>query len=321
MGLEAATYINQLDSANPLAGDRKNQGDDHLRLLKATLKTTLPNAGRPFRFPATLTVSAGGSLSVVYENITLHTDTAAGPITFILPDGATLFDGWRIRIVKASYDANPVFVQPASGNIFTAVGPVAQVRLGVPYEEHWFYWNGSWSRHNGQSGIRPGSLEISTASVGAGYALANGASLLRTEYPELFTVWGTTFGAVDGAHFNMPNLLDRFPVFAGSGYALGATGGETTHVLTTTEMPAHSHSITQNPHDHAISASAVVAASGARAIAGVGAGPDPQYGSFSGPNIDITPANADITINNTGGNGAHENRPPYFGLYPIFRMC
>lgn len=43
MALESATYINGLDAANPTASDGKNQGDDHLRLLKSTVKATFPN--------------------------------------------------------------------------------------------------------------------------------------------------------------------------------------------------------------------------------------------------------------------------------------
>lgn len=41
MGLEAATFINQLVAANPVgATDPKSQGDDHLRLIKSTLQAT-----------------------------------------------------------------------------------------------------------------------------------------------------------------------------------------------------------------------------------------------------------------------------------------
>lgn len=43
MGLEAASFISQLDAANPLGTDQKGQGDDHLRLIKAVLLATLPN--------------------------------------------------------------------------------------------------------------------------------------------------------------------------------------------------------------------------------------------------------------------------------------
>ena len=43
MSLESATYISDLVSTNPAAGDLKSQGDDHLRLIKSTVKATFPN--------------------------------------------------------------------------------------------------------------------------------------------------------------------------------------------------------------------------------------------------------------------------------------
>ena len=43
-----------------------------------------------------------------------------------------------------------------------------------------------------------------------GYLLCNGASLSRTEYPELFEVLGTKCGAVDSAHFTLPDTHHRF---------------------------------------------------------------------------------------------------------------
>ena len=43
MTVESATYINQLDATKPGATDPKSEGDDHLRLLKSTVKATFPN--------------------------------------------------------------------------------------------------------------------------------------------------------------------------------------------------------------------------------------------------------------------------------------
>lgn len=43
-----------------------------------------------------------------------------------------------------------------------------------------------------------------------GYLLCNGASLSRTEFPELFAVLGTKCGSVDSAHFNLPDTHHRF---------------------------------------------------------------------------------------------------------------
>ncbi|WP_370826887.1 phage tail protein [Parasutterella excrementihominis] len=43
-----------------------------------------------------------------------------------------------------------------------------------------------------------------------GYLLCNGASLLRTEYQDLFDVIGTKCGSVDSAHFTLPDTHHRF---------------------------------------------------------------------------------------------------------------
>ena len=43
MGLETGTYISDLNSSNPVAGDPVNEGDDHLRLIKATVKASFPS--------------------------------------------------------------------------------------------------------------------------------------------------------------------------------------------------------------------------------------------------------------------------------------
>lgn len=47
-------------------------------------------------------------------------------------------------------------------------------------------------------------------TIPEGYLLCNGASLSRTEYPELFAVLGTKCGAADTAHFYIPNVHHRF---------------------------------------------------------------------------------------------------------------
>jgi hypothetical protein len=44
MALESASYISGLVSTNPSGSDAISQGDDHLRLIKAVLKASLPNA-------------------------------------------------------------------------------------------------------------------------------------------------------------------------------------------------------------------------------------------------------------------------------------
>lgn len=43
MSLESGTYISDLNTANPAAGDPKAQGDDHIRLIKTLIKNSFPN--------------------------------------------------------------------------------------------------------------------------------------------------------------------------------------------------------------------------------------------------------------------------------------
>jgi len=43
MALETATFINGLVATNPVSTDGLAQADDHLRLIKATIKATFPN--------------------------------------------------------------------------------------------------------------------------------------------------------------------------------------------------------------------------------------------------------------------------------------
>lgn len=43
MALETAPFINGLVASNPPGSDRIHQGDDHIRLIKASLKNTFPN--------------------------------------------------------------------------------------------------------------------------------------------------------------------------------------------------------------------------------------------------------------------------------------
>ena len=43
MALESGTYINSLNVSNPAATDGLGQADDHMRLIKSTIKSTFPS--------------------------------------------------------------------------------------------------------------------------------------------------------------------------------------------------------------------------------------------------------------------------------------
>jgi len=85
-----------------------------------------------------------------------------------------------------------------------------------------------------------------TTSPYANYLPCDGSSLLRTDYPDLFAVIGTAFGAADGTHFNLPDLRGRTGIGVGTGAGLSARSlgdsfGEETHQLSTAELASHVH--------------------------------------------------------------------------------
>lgn len=122
-----------------------------------------------------------------------------------------------------------------------------------------------------------------------GWLLCDGSSLATADYPDLFTAIGYTYGG-SGSSFNLPDLRDRFPVGAGSSYSLGSTGGSSSVTLSTSEIPSHHHT----------------------------------YGAYT-VGVAMSPGELAVCVpypftsytGNEGGGGAHENRPPYFGLNHI----
>ena len=61
-----------------------------------------------------------------------------------------------------------------------------------------------------------------SASIPAGWLFCDGRSLLRGDYPALFAAVGTTHGAVDGTHFNLPTRATARSMGAATAYAAGA---------------------------------------------------------------------------------------------------
>jgi microcystin-dependent protein len=93
---------------------------------------------------------------------------------------------------------------------------------------------------------------------------ADGASLLRASYPALFAKYGTSYGAADETHFNLPDMRGRFPRIWAHGQATdpdratrtapGATGATLVagdHVGTeqAEAYKQHQHSLTTYGND------------------------------------------------------------------------
>ena len=169
--------------------------------------------------------------------------------------------------------------------------------------------------------LQPGVIQIfAGASAPAGWLLCRGQAISRTVYAALFAVIGTTYGAGDGSTtFNLPDLRDRFPVGAGSTYALNAKGGANTVTLTKEQsgLPAHGHGFTQPKipnHAHSMGS-----------LWSNGSGSETAY-TMQSNRVRMTrnttssggggACTGGAVTSHAGANAsqAHENRPPYIGI-------
>jgi microcystin-dependent protein len=132
-----------------------------------------------------------------------------------------------------------------------------------------------------------------------GWAFCNGTLLPINQNQALFSILGVTYGGDGMRTFGLPNLQGRTPVHVGNGIVLGEMGGETSHTLNISELPAHNHVPVGSKADSTSSSGAgnLWARNNASPYAGT-------------PNTAMSPQS--ITV--VGGNQPHENMSPYLVL-------
>jgi len=176
-------------------------------------------------------------------------------------------------------------------------------------------------------------------------------------------MWSGAEGAIPSGWYlcngqnSTPDLRNKFIVGAGSGssYSVGNTGGANSVTLSTSQIPAHSHttsnhshnaSVSDPGHGHSMSISDPghqhnTSVTGAKLFPGYGGAHVPYGGgggypgthfnmsnANTGVNMSASNANTGLSVslgnanpstNNTGGGGSHENRPPYYALCYIMK--
>jgi len=132
------------------------------------------------------------------------------------------------------------------------------------------------------------------------WMLMEGQLLLRTDYPELSALYGSTFTGSTATHVALPDARGRTAVHRDTAWVefdnVGDWGGEVRHTLTVGEMPSHAHS--------GIGGNFAVLASGTQ---GLNASPSVPIAQIS----QTAPA---------GGGGDHNNLQPYIVQRYIVRV-
>lgn len=307
MSLEVASFISDLDVANPTASDKKKQGDDHLRLIKTVLKACFPNASKAFYFPATLAKSANFSVLSTHLHTTFLCDTTTA-FTLTLPTLLIGDAGWFCYVLKTTTDANPVFIAPPSGTI----NSFTKVRRSVANVLTKILWTGTAFVASRSNGNPIGTLlPYSGISLPQGHLWADGSGYVDADFVELHDtlsgaaqadVRGRVIAGQDDMGGTSANRLTGL-LGGVNGDTLGAAGGEESHVLTSDESAAHVHGITDPGHHHSSSLLAATTGGGAdihaaRTLDNAGA-PTNTDDSVTG-----------ITVNSSGGGGAHNNVQP-----------
>ncbi|PKH52788.1 phage tail protein [Tenacibaculum sp. Bg11-29] len=153
-----------------------------------------------------------------------------------------------------------------------------------------------------------------------GWALCEGQLLPISQYSALFSILGTIYGGDGRTTFALPDLRGRAAISSGRGPGLsdrrlGSRSGQETHTLTIPEMPSHNHSA-QGTVKVSSADSTKTAATADSSIATPGAQVGRGFTATMGfndatPDISLNAPSNSVTVNNNGGNLAHNNMQPY----------
>lgn len=95
MAIETADYISQLNAASPAGADSRAEGDDHIRLIKAVLKSTFPALDGAVNRTAAQLNKAPYDLDSLLELVGAGVPTNGGVPGCVTPPPPIAF-GWHV---------------------------------------------------------------------------------------------------------------------------------------------------------------------------------------------------------------------------------
>lgn len=144
-----------------------------------------------------------------------------------------------------------------------------------------------------------------------GWAFCDGQLLQISQNSALFSILGTTYGGDGEMTFGLPDLRGRAPIGPRQGpglshYNIGQTGGAEQTVLSTAQLPAHTHQLLAHE-----------GLGGNYMPTGLNIATNPRHRTFG------KDANVPMSSNalaHTGAGQAHDNRQPYIGMNYIIAL-
>jgi microcystin-dependent protein len=318
MALETANFISQLVATNPPQTDLKRQGDDQLRLIKIAVQGSFPDSNKAFYMPKAEAKSASFSAVVTDMNKTFYVDTTGGAWVATLPSLSAADAGWTCHFIKTNAGTNAMFIAPPSGSIQSGEYSVSRARRCIPGARSTVLWTGVGWFVNRIPSVPVGvCLEFHGANLPVGYEWPIGQTLASasTNYPEYNSVIGSGFvqdkrGYVSATRDNLGGAAASRLTTAtiSDPNAVGGNGGAQTIVLSSGQMPLHSHTADQAAHDHGTPDGKFFMTTPGGSSGGwntAGAGPVL-------PTNQLRTGTADpgITVGNAGNNEAHSNVQP-----------
>jgi microcystin-dependent protein len=142
-----------------------------------------------------------------------------------------------------------------------------------------------------------------------GFLPADGSTVDRFAFPQLFAVLGFRYGGNFESRFNVPDLRGRTPLGAGQAAGmlnrpLGTAGGSETVTLQVSHLPPHTH--------QAIASGGVATSTDPHGNVWAAQSRTPVFAPPTNPAL-MSPA----AITNTGGDQPHENMSPFLTLTPL----